>query len=130
MTHAIVVEDDAAVRDLLADALADEGYRVSAASNGIEALDLVRADPPDVVLLDLTMPLLDGQEFADAWRTAVPDRRVPIVVVSGTSDLPPSLGALGVREHIRKPFDIEDVLTTVRRLVREPAATAEPGGQR
>lgn len=117
--HAVVVEDDAAVRDLLADALTEEGFRVSVADNGLEALDLVRADPPDVVLLDLAMPLLDGQEFADAWRTAVPELRAPIVVITGAHEVPASLGALGVREYIRKPFDLETVLALVRRLVQQ-----------
>jgi DNA-binding response OmpR family regulator len=107
------VEDDAAIRNLLADALHAAGYRVSIASDGFAALNVVRRAPPDVVILDLGLPVLDGQEFLDAWRTVAPSLKVPIIVLSGLTELPASLANAGIHCHISKPFDVDQVLTAV-----------------
>ena len=112
----LVVEDDAELRGILVEALEEEGYRVVAAGDGLEALDLVRRDLPDVVLLDLGLPLLDGQEFADACRTA--QRPVRIVVVSG-AEVPPAMANMGAVAQVRKPFDMDELLGTVRRVADE-----------
>jgi len=114
----LVVEDDPAVRGLLTEALEGAGLTVSVAGDGFAALNEVRRAPPDVVVLDLGLPVLDGQEFVDAWETASPGRSVPILVLSGTQELPPFLANLGVQGHITKPFDIEHVVATVRRLAK------------
>jgi two-component system OmpR family response regulator len=112
----LVAEDDPAIRGLLTEALEAAGFRVSAVRDGFAALNEVRRAAPDVVLLDLGLPLLDGQEFLDAWRTVEPSRNVPILVLSASSELPPLFASVGVRGHITKPFDIDVVVAAVGRL--------------
>ena len=112
----LVAEDDPAIRGLLTEALEAAGFRVSPMRDGFAALNEVRRASPDVVVLDLGLPLLDGQEFVDAWRTVEPSREVPILVLSASSELPPVLASVGVQGHITKPFDIDDVVAAVGRL--------------
>jgi CheY-like chemotaxis protein len=69
-----------------------------------------------VVVLDLGLPVLDGQEFLDAWTTAAPALSVPVLVLSGSAELPPLLASVGVGGHITKPFDIDLVVAAVGRL--------------
>ena len=112
----LVVDDDAAVRTLLTEALQSAGFSVTALPDGFSALNSVRRSQPDVVVLDLGLPVLDGQEFLDAWTTVTPVRVVPILVLSATAELPPLLSRLGIEEHITKPFDIDLVVAAVSRL--------------
>jgi DNA-binding response OmpR family regulator len=118
MTHVLVVDDDPAIRTMLAEALGAEGYAVRLSADGFSALNLVRTDPPDLVILDLKLPVLDGQEFVDAWRTAVPSSNVPILVLTASPELPGSLTGLGIQGHITKPFDVEAVVAAVGNLTR------------
>ncbi|MBV9357275.1 MAG: response regulator [Chloroflexi bacterium] len=105
MAHVLVVDDDRDIQSVLREALEQAGHQVSGATNGLDALDAVRADPPDAVLLDVAMPGLDGLEFVDAWRSVDPRARTPVIVISAAPDLSPSFADLGVREHVTKPFD-------------------------
>ena len=75
----LVVDDDHELRDLVTTALLDEGYQVVSASNGAEALRRVQIYPPDVILLDLDMPVMDGPTFADRYH-ALPGPHAPIVI--------------------------------------------------
>jgi CheY-like chemotaxis protein len=118
----LLVEDDAGIRNVVADALHGAGYLVSVVPDGFAALNYVRRGAPDLVILDLGLPVLDGQEFLDAWRTVSPLERVPIVVLSGSADIPPSLARGGVQAHITKPFDVEALLATVGRVSVGPRA--------
>jgi CheY-like chemotaxis protein len=90
--------------------------------DGFAALNEVRRAAPDVVVLDLSLPLLDGQEFLDAWRTVEPSRHVPILVLSASPELPPLLASVGVQGHITKPFDIDVVVAAVVRLAARERA--------
>ena len=112
----LVAEDDPAIRVLLVEALEAAGFRVSPVRDGFAALNEVRRAAPDVVVLDLNLPLLDGQEFLDAWRTVAPSLDVPILVLSASSELPPLFASVGVQDHIVKPFDIDVVVASVARL--------------
>src|SRR5215207_10492866 len=112
----LVAEDDSAIRGLLIEALEAAGFRVSQVRDGFAALNEVRRAAPDVVVLDLGLPLLDGQEFVDAWRTVEPSAELPILVLSASSQLPPFLASVGVQGHIIKPFDIDVVVAAVGRL--------------
>src|SRR5512132_4086682 len=86
----LVVEDDAALREALSDALRDEGFTVTAAADGREALDLLRvtASPnPSVILLDLAMPRMNGWQFRAEQQTDDRIAAIPIVVLSASSHL-------------------------------------------
>jgi CheY-like chemotaxis protein len=106
----LVVDDDRDNRELLVELLAGEGYVVSSASDGRRALEEARAMRPDVILLDLMMPVMNGWEFRDAQLRDPHLARVPVVVVSAFED------TLDVEAVLRKPYLLEDVLDTVQRL--------------
>src|SRR5690242_431134 len=106
----LVVEDDAAIRDLLTEALEAAGLRVLSVRDGFAALNEVRRAAPDLIVLDLGLPMLDGQEFLDAWRTIESSPHVPVLVLSASSELPPRLIGGVVEGHITKPFDVDAVV--------------------
>jgi len=106
----LVVDDDADNRDFLVELLTSEGYEVAAASDGIKALEEARAMRPDVILLDLIMPVMNGWEFRDVQLRDPGLASVPVVIVSAFED------TLDVHAALRKPYLIEDVLDTVQRL--------------
>lgn len=111
MTNVLIIDDDAQIRRLVSMVLKDEGFEVHTASDGIEGLDLVPAVDPDVIVLDMRMPGLDGAGFLDGYRTRF-ERRAPVVLLSGdTSDRPRELGVSIV---LRKPFDIDELVDAVR----------------
>jgi two-component system, chemotaxis family, chemotaxis protein CheY len=123
MPRVLVVEDENTIRALAADWLGDEGFAVDTASNGVEALQRVAARRPDVIVLDLMMPVMDGWAFAEACHQLIHPSEIPIVVVSaayGLADTAQRLRPFGVRATIAKPFDLDVLSATVARL-------AEPG---
>ena len=120
MPRILVVEDDEAIRGLVSEVLRDDGYDVSEASNGIEALEAVSARRPDLIVLDLMMPVMDGWTFVEECRRSRRCEQVPIVVTSAAHDLPRTaerLRSLGVRTCLSKPFDVDGLLALVQRYV-------------
>ena len=120
MPRILVVEDDEAIRGLVSEVLRDDGYDVSEASNGIEALEAVSARRPDLIVLDLMMPVMDGWTFVEECRRSRRCEQVPIVVTSAAHDLPRTaerLRSLGVRTCLSKPFDVDGLLALVERYV-------------
>lgn len=116
MTTILVADDEFLIADVLAFALEDEGYTVVTASNGRKALDILNAQPVDLVITDFMMPVMNGLELA----TAIRDRdggRMPIVLMSGAQ----AEIARGRRdlftEVFDKPFVIERVVAKVKALI-------------
>ena len=111
--HVLVVEDEPAIHAFLAWTLEDEGYSVATATNGREALAEMQRRTPDVLLLDLMMPVMDGWEVIAACRADPARRRLPIVVLSAVYN-----GRLWERPDVQafmpKPFDIDALLATIR----------------
>jgi len=103
----LVVDDEVAIREMLADALAAEGYKVVGAADGAEAIAAVARDRPDVVLSDVLMPGLDGPSLIARLRLL--GERVPVILMSAylrQSPLP------SVR-LVRKPFELDDLLAAI-----------------
>jgi two-component system, OmpR family, response regulator MprA len=114
----LIAEDDRAVRESLARALVLEGYRVTAVSNGAEALDAVRVAQPDIILLDVSMPLVDGLTVSRVLRSE--QNHVPVLMLTArteTSDRVAGLDA-GADDYLPKPYDLEELLARVRALLR------------
>ena len=112
-TGVLVVDDDDAIREIIAEVLRDEGYLVVCAANGEQALvELNKGHHPDLVLLDLMMPVMSGWELLEHIQEAHELSRIPVVVVS-------AMNAPGVREHLAKPIDLNRLLDTVGRLTSE-----------
>lgn len=116
----LVVEDDDGAARALRDLLSDERYRVVVADDGDEALTECAIEEPDLILLDLKLQRMDGDEFLHRYRRRV-GARAKVVVVSGRigRDMP----QLAVDDFVGKPFDPEDLLTRIRGLLSDGAAT-------
>jgi len=104
----LVVEDDAATREMLVDFLGLEGFAVEHAPNGLVALDRVQAHRPHVILLDLLMPVMDGPTFAATYRT-VPGPHAPLIVMTASPSLTDTLAAIQPAAVLHKPFEIADL---------------------
>src|SRR5438128_12032638 len=105
----LIMDDDAAIADLLTEALADEGYEPHMVTQSLRFYDAVREHRPDLVLLDLMMPYLDGRDELRLMAMFV-DHRIPVIVV--TADLratneEPEFRQAGVVHIVYKPFDLE-----------------------
>lgn len=118
----LLVEDDDELREVMEAVLRDEGYTVTPAENGFRGLELARATPPGVILLDLMMPVMDGWEFRARQRADAALAMVPVIVVSAAG--PDSLASLDPAAFIPKPFDFETLIRAVETYVPSgPAQT-------
>jgi CheY-like chemotaxis protein len=108
----LVVDDDANIRELLSTALEDDGYEVVPAVNGQDALSIVERWRPDVIVLDLMMPVMDGWTFAKRLRER---DEIPIVVLSAATDLARHAKSVGAADGVAKPFDLDQLLPKVAR---------------
>lgn len=112
----LVVDDDLSIQGFLAEALADESYEVQTASNGREALEVLTAWLPDLILLDLMMPEMDGWHFRAEQRARPEIAGVPVIVLSATRDLAVRARDLEPAQIFPKPFDLDALLTTIEQL--------------
>ena len=120
MTHRVlVVDDDEVIRQLIKVNLELEGFEVDTSENGEECLASVAKTRPDVITLDVMMPLMDGYRTAELLNADALTRGIPIIMLSARAqDEDRKRGeSVGVRAYLTKPFDPQDLLTTVRRLV-------------
>ena len=117
MTTILVVDDDPKIRSVLGRGLRFEGYDVQIAASGQEALQLARDTPFDLVVLDLTMPRMDGLEVCRRLRRGV---NVPILMLTARSAVADRIVGLdsGADDYLTKPFDFEELLAHVRALLR------------
>jgi two-component system OmpR family response regulator len=121
----LVVDDDHGIREMVRMALVAEGYRVDTASNGDAALAVLRLARPDLVLLDISMPVMDGWTFR-ALQLQMPDARdVPVLIVSGNERLDPPSAELAPVAVLRKPYELDQLVATVRTLVPLPSGAAQ-----
>ncbi len=116
--YVLVVDDDPAIRGLVADALRDEGYVVDVAAHGREALEAMRARRPVTVVLDLMMPIMDGLSFIEACHSEQLCDNVPIVVISAVHDAVQRLREVPLQACLAKPFDLDDLIRTVSSFAR------------
>ena len=121
----LVADDDKAVRESLVRALTLEGYVVVAANDGAKALDMARSEDPDVVVLDIMMPAIDGLTACRVLRAE--KNRVPILMLTArteTSDRVAGLDA-GADDYLPKPFALEELLARLRALLRRSQPASE-----
>jgi CheY-like chemotaxis protein len=114
----LIVEDDADLREMMAQLLTLEGFKAEAVANGREALAyLEKGDPPDLILLDLMMPVMDGWEFRRRQRQDPAFASVPVVVLSALDHT--RAVDLGETAFLKKPLDFDRLLELVRLHCRE-----------
>jgi CheY-like chemotaxis protein len=118
----LIVEDEASIREVIREVLEDRGFRVMASANGVEALRMLDWMRPDVVVLDLLMPVMHGWDFMESYVDKTDGQPIPIVVVSVNPALPRSFNRFGVRQIVAKPFDVDDLLDAVEQALSNRAA--------
>ncbi len=115
----LVVDDEADIRATVSAMLEIEGYDVDEAANGADALQAVEQRPPDLILLDMRMPVLDGWGFASELRRR--GHRTPIVVMTAARDAARWAREIAAAAFVAKPFGMDDLIAAVEEA-RPPAA--------
>jgi DNA-binding response OmpR family regulator len=113
----LVVDDKANVRQLLSEYLTGQGFKIVTATNGREALYAARHETPDVILLDIMMPEMDGYEFLREYRR---ERSVPVIIITAREEETDAvLGLeLGADDYVIKPFRMRELVARVRAVLR------------
>jgi len=124
----LVVEDEDDIRELLRYNLVKEGYRVAGAASGEEALKAVRVAMPDLVLLDLMLPGLDGLEVCRSLKQDPLTRNLPIVMLTAKGEEADIVAGLelGADDYITKPFSVRVLLARLRAVLRRRSAAPLP----
>jgi DNA-binding response OmpR family regulator len=124
MASVVIVEDDPSIRTSLQHALEEQGHAIATSPNGVGALDLVVRTEPDVVLLDLGLPDIDGLKVLAMLRGVTP---VPVIVITARDDDPTIVAALdaGADDYVVKPFGLDHVAARIRAVLRRGGATDE-----
>ncbi len=112
----LVVDDDLAIQSFLKVALMDEGYQVMLAGNGAVALDLIAKTPPNVVILDMKMPVMDGWAFLKVYCAS----KLPTAPVISISANVGELGTVECASHfLSKPFNLDSLITLVEQYTSQ-----------
>jgi len=117
----LLVEDDASIRQGIAEFLAIEGYAVDAVGNGEEALDYLRATDPALIVLDLLMPVMTGPQLLARLREEGIAAGVPVALM--TASMPSASALPEAQAYLSKPFDLDELLRVVAAHVGPPART-------
>lgn len=116
--YILVIEDDASIRELIGMALENEGFAYRTAADGQEALTRIEEEQPALLLLDLGLPVADGEAVA-AFTQHRYGGAVPIIVVSAVAQMDARTWRIGARAFVHKPFDVDHLIDTVRRVLAE-----------
>ncbi len=121
----LVVDDQSSVRRLLEEYLTEQGYRVVTAADGQNALYTARHDPPDLILLDIMMPKMDGYQFLRQYRQ---ERQTPVIIITAREEETDAvLGLdLGADDYVVKPFRMRELLARIRAGLRRTAVGGTP----
>ena len=126
MKHILVVDDEPRIAEIARDYLERAGYRVTMAGNGADALAFARARRPDLIVLDLGLPLMDG---LDVTRTLRKQSNVPIIMLTArVEERDKVMGLeLGADDYVTKPFSPKELVARVRAVFRRVDSAPEPG---
>jgi DNA-binding response OmpR family regulator len=125
----LLVEDDGDLRELLRMSFRAAGFSVATADNGIDALTKTRSLMPDLVMLDLVLPELDGFAVCETLRRAASMATVPIIILTGLSSELARLAVMesGANDYVMKPINPSDLVTKMRHWLRHPPQAAPKG---
>ena len=125
--HILLVDDDEKIRSAIGNFLADRGHRLATASDGVEALERLEADRPDLVLCDIRMPGMNGLLLLQAARARFP--HVPVILMTGDRDVDTAIAAFrsGAQDYLKKPIKLRELIACIERL--QVHATEDVRGQ-
>ena len=115
----LIVDDEKNIVTSLQEILNDEGYEIITAEDGLEALEMVQAEPPDLVLLDIWIPGIDGIEVLQTIKTYHPEIEVLVMSGHGTIDTAVKATKLGAYDFIEKPFSLDQLVLSVERALKQ-----------
>jgi DNA-binding response OmpR family regulator len=116
----LVADDELAIADLLQTSLAEEGYDVQKSTQSLRFYDAVRQQQPDLILLDLMMPYLEGEDELRLLQLSPETANIPVIVITAKPDVAQDEGVLrqlGVRHIVRKPFDLNQLIVLVNQTI-------------
>jgi DNA-binding response OmpR family regulator len=118
--HVLIIDDDPLMAALIELHLDAQGYRIDIASDGAAGLAQIRRDPPDAVILDTSMPLLDGHQVLQALQRDPELAAIPVLMLTASKQEQDVKGAfrLGARDYLVKPFKTEDLVARVVRILQ------------
>lgn len=127
MAAILVVDDEEPIQELLRFNLEKEGYRVRLASDGLEALEVIEKEPPDLVVLDLMLPGIDGLEVCRRLRTNPKFQELPVIILTAKGEeIDKVLGLeLGADDYITKPFSPRELLARIKARLRRSKSVPE-----
>jgi CheY-like chemotaxis protein len=114
----LIIDDEEGFRDGVADLLGMEGYDVSVARDAVEAVRVLPEFRPDAILLDLRMPMLDGEGFLRGISGLPVGRQVPVVLISAKEDLEAIASRTGAAAYLHKPFEAPQLLSVLARVLQ------------
>ncbi len=119
----LFIDDEADLVEVVSFRLRAAGFDVSAASNGPSGIEQARAQRPDLIILDLMMPGMDGFEVAKRLKVQVSTQAIPIVVLTAAvaPNMDDKVAEMCAQAHLTKPFEADELLTIVKRLLLGPA---------
>lgn len=125
-TRILIVDDEAGMRELLKDALKLAGFETQAASDGMSALTLLRSYSPDIMIIDINMPLMDGFELVERLRKT--GNEVPVLMLSARADrVDVTRGlTLGADDYVVKPFGLEELVLRLKAILRRSHLSSAP----
>ncbi len=118
----LIMDDDPSIADLLTESLADEGYETYMTTQSLRFFDAVREHEPDLILLDIMMPYLDGRDELKLMQMGVA-QKIPVIIVTAFLDAGKEAAEFheaGVVDIVYKPFDLDQLITLVKRTIGEP----------
>ncbi len=116
MKKVLIADDEKGVRYVIKCTLEKEGHEVLEADNGYEAINIIREELPDLVILDLQMPELNGQEVAKKIREDKKTSDIPIFISTGQEDSKSKFNGLNIQYFIPKPYDVDILLEKIKKF--------------
>ena len=116
MKKILVIEDDLSIRELLVEILEEEGYDVVSGANGLEALELLKSNDPDLIVMDIMMPLMDGYKLKSELLKNAKWGSIPVLAMSAQNQAVEKLSSHGFSNFINKPLEMDYFLQAVNSL--------------
>ncbi len=118
MKKILLVEDDLSIRELLVEIFENEGYQVSSSLNGLEGIKSLQTETPDLIVMDIMMPVMDGYAFRKEMLADPKSSSIPLLALSAQTQSIEKLADYGITNFIKKPLELDELLEAVRNLLK------------
>ena len=125
MSTILIVEDEPAIRDMLARRLTFEGFKAISAGDGRRGVEMARAEQPDLILMDMGLPVLTGWQATEAIKASADTQRIPVIALTAYAQLEDrqKCFAAGCSDYETKPIEFPKLLAKIRHLLQPPVAS-------